>query len=249
MILACLGATTAGCAGAGGPDAATSDDATGTHASALGYATPPAPKPRFVIRTSTPGCLPIPGTGGAWTGQNIAYSIGVSTLLCSYAWTAAGKNASPDWTVLHAAASTDQVRKIPYVVADVRTSHAPAGAIVPEEITSFTFQPLSPPGGGFGGATHGSFTLGGATVQAGRRSVGGLTAETRVYPEGMSGCEVCGEELGDSLLFVLPPEAMDAPSATLVTEEGSYDLGPISQPVFYAPTPPAFTGWFYVSWF
>ncbi len=258
-----LGTLAAACAGTT-DDAEGRDDAAPTHhasalsanrlaanrlaastpaAGTLGFGATPPPPTRHVIRTKSRNCNAIAGASGQWIGEGLTTAVGPSQAFCAYVWTPAGKNWPADWTALAGAAETDEIRNSPYVVQDVRPSNTPAGSAALGEGTSFTIL-LAGPGGNPSAAS--GFALGGGG--AAQQGSLGLTTAGRVFPEGLSGCEVCQEEIGNYLLFVLPPEALAAETLSFQTETTTYEIGSVTVPIFYVATPPSYAGWSYVSW-
>jgi hypothetical protein len=217
---------------------------------ALGIAAvPAAPKDRRVIRTKSRGCRVITGAFGSWNGSALHGSFGTSSAFCTYEWTPSGKNAPSDVAALEAAAMTDTKRKAPYVVTDVRTRNSDvlAGSVTGGG-GSFTLGGGGGGGGGGAGSSQTNLTFGvDYTPQSGTFD---LTSPTPTDPTGIGGCDVCGEWFGGGyLLFVLPPEALGATSITLETNDGVYDVGPSTEPIFYAPVPLTFSyAGMYISW-
>jgi hypothetical protein len=233
------------CSGVGHAQEDTRESSTG-----LGYvqlqAPPPAEKRLVRLKDPRAGCSTVNATNGTWTGTSLATPQGKSRLFCSYAWSSRSGSA-PDASVLDAIAMADSKYKKPYVVQDGRTS---ATASAPLE-TFGSGQPITFVAttlGGSGGTTSsGSFMIEGS---GGAQSTGGtgLTIVPDTDPEGVPGCDVCGEPMGDWMFFVLPPDALYASTVMLYTDVAEYDLGAVSEPVFYTATPPTYSDWYWVSW-
>jgi hypothetical protein len=246
-----LGAITVGCAGE-----TSEEETTGQSAGALNLAAAPAPAERQIIRAKSPGCGAVGGTGGSWTGAAITTPVGASRDFCTYRWVATARGTPADDGALAAAAVTDTSRwnKKPYVVTDVRPTNAPAVHAPLGGDGSILWNPGAASSSGappsnlaFGGLAP--TTIGGAGARPASAS-GGLTIGRHTDPDGLPGCDVCGGDLGNGyLVFVLPPEALDAPTISLETAGGTYDVGPISTPVFYTAAPPLYSGWLHVSWY
>lgn len=200
------------------------------------------------LRLASPrgGCLPVATPTGTWTGTPLATPDGSnSRSFCTYAWSSPS-GASADVEALSVIAMKDGGKR-PYVVNDVRAKNgAPPRVELPEQ-NNF----LAPGGGGGGGSVGlvfggGLSTGGGSGQQSG--GTFGLVGATDVNPEGFPGCDVCGEVGDDWMFFVLPASALDAESVTLWTDDVSYDLGPVTTPVFYTPLPPTYVNSFHLSW-
>lgn len=208
----------------------------------LGLAVAP-PVVRQILRPKSHDCDPIVGVGGQWNGAALTSAIGASTAFCTFAWQPAGKNSPADWTALSNAAETDAIRSSPFIVEDDRPSNTPAGSTSLGAATSFTALLVGGGGPGVGSA----FTVGSATPTGAAHGLD-LTAHGRSLPEGVSGCEVCQEHIGNYIFAVLPPEAFVGGPLVFKTETATYPIGPISSPIFYFPAPATYEGWSYISW-
>lgn len=240
MLLATtLAATTSGCA----VDAADQDVA--ARKDGLGFLAQPVE--HRLIRAKIPGCAVVPGTGGTWSGAPIfATALGANPDFCAYTWSSP-TNAAPDEARLKGAAVPDRAWGKQYMVDDVRPFNRGAQATT---LTRRT-RPLAAPRTGFAAASNGVARV--ASSAGSSAGPGGLVGDIDIdpVPEGASNCEVCGggDFPGDAFIwFVLPPEAIGGGILSIDTNVGTYDIGPVTEQVFYAPAPAGLSGHVTVHW-
>lgn len=210
------------------------------------------PIARRLVGMKMPGCPVFPGFQGHWSGAPIfATALGRNPNYCAYSWTSP-TNAPPDEAPLTTAARPDTKWGKQYVVTDVRPSNR---AAQPTTLTRRTL-PLAAPRSGpsaVGSGSSGGLVLGAvpaASAQA-PAAASSLTPALDPVPEGASNCEVCGggDFPGDAFIwFVLPPEAIGGGILSVVTNVGTYDIGPVTEQVFYAPAPAGLSGNVTVHW-
>jgi hypothetical protein len=236
-----LAAITAGCA-----SSASNEEQTQRSDGALGLATPVPSGERRVIRKKLRECGPIAGVGGSWIGAPLNGAIGTSSAFCTYEWTTVGRNTAPDMASLEGAALTDPQRDQPYVVVDGRAGNTPVpGTTLLAPEISFAPTPPPPPQAVF--APGLTFTLGGAPTAT-------LAAGFTTPPIGggaMPICEVCVELdiEHENLWVVLPPDAMDAETIVIETDDYVYEVGPTVVPIFYVPAPALYSSYYHVKWY
>jgi hypothetical protein len=209
------------------------------------------PIARRLVGMKMPGCPVLPGFQGNWSGAPIfATALGRNPNYCAYSWTSP-TNAPPDEAPLKTAARSDTEWGKQYVVTDVRPSNR---AAQPTTLTRRTL-PLAAPHAGpsaVGSGSSGGLVLG-AVPAASAQGPTVLNADitTDPVPTGASNCEVCGggDFPGDAFIwFVLPPEAIGGGILSVHTNVGTYDIGPVTEQVFYAPAPAGLSGNVTVHW-
>lgn len=205
------------------------------------------PIARRLVAMKVPGCPVLPGFQGNWSGAPIfATALGRNPNFCAYSWTSP-TNAPPDEGPLTTAARPDTKWGKQYVVTDVRPSNR---AAQPTTLTRRTL-PLAAPRSGpsaVGSSPGGLVLAGGSATPAPASSI---AIAIDPVPEGASNCEVCGggDFPGDAFIwFVLPPEAIDGGILSIDTNVGTYDIGPVTEQVFYAPAPAGLSGNVMVHW-
>ncbi len=244
-----LGTSSIACVGSG--DA----EATRDTSAALGFAQAAPPPEKRNLRLANPrgGCVQVSTAAGTWTGVAIDTPVGKSRVFCTYTWSSKS-GAAADYAALDAIAKKN-AKQQSYVVKEVRAPNAvPPMVTFQSESLTFTAQPSSSSSSSSSGSVvfvgaggNGFTTIGGGGTQAGGSL--DLMAEPDTDPEGVPGCDICGEVIGnDWMFFVLPSSALYAPSVTLYTSTTQYNLGAVSTPVFYTPMPATYDGYYYMGW-
>ncbi len=205
--------------------------------------------PRRLMRAKVPGCPVLSGSGGSWSGAPVfATALGPNPDFCAYVWSSS-TSAPPDEGRLGAAAMPDPAWGKQYVVTDARPSNRSAQATTLRRRS----RPIAPTrSGASSGSSSGLVLAGGAStpVQA-PAAAGSFGIAIDPVPEGSSNCEVCGggDFPGDAFIwFVVPPEAIGGGILSIDTNVGTYDIGPVTEQVFYAAAPLGLVGHVTVHW-
>lgn len=209
------------------------------------------PTTHRLVAMRVPGCPDVGETHGTWTGAPVfATALGPNPDFCAYSWTSP-TNAALETTELEKRAKRDGSQG-PYIKKDLRPSNR---AAQPTTLTRRTLPLAAPRSGpsavGSGGSGGLALAAGLATPASTPAAASSIAIAIDPVPEGASNCEVCGggDFPGDAFIwFVLPPEAIGGGILSIDTNVGTYDIGPVTEQVFYAPAPLGLSGHVTVHW-